>query len=179
MTAAAFLMAAQLLGAQELALSTNVLGYADFGTMNVEASYALSQHWSATAGVGYNPFSFTGKDGGQMQSRRQEYSLGARFWPWHIFSGWWLAGKMQYQEYNRGGIRSPETSEGDRVGAGLSAGYTYMLGAHFNVEMGIGLWGGYDRYTTYDCPVCGKVVASGGRSFVLPNDFLLSLIYVF
>ena len=35
-----------VLGAQNVALSTNLAGYAFLGTMNVEASYALAQHWS-------------------------------------------------------------------------------------------------------------------------------------
>ena len=47
-----------VLGAQNVALSTNLAGYAFLGTMNVEASYALAQHWSVNAGMRYNPFTF-------------------------------------------------------------------------------------------------------------------------
>ena len=46
------------LAAQDFALSTNVLGYADFGTLNIEASYAVARHWSLNAGLRYNPFTF-------------------------------------------------------------------------------------------------------------------------
>ena len=170
----------QRISAQDTALSTNVLGYADMGTMNVEASYGIARHWTLNMGMRYNPFTFQNKTTGtQMQSRQQSYSVGARFWPWHIFSGWWLSGKMQYQEYNEGGIRSLETSEGDRYGSGLSGGYTYMLGNHFNVELGLGVWAGYDKYTTYACPSCGRTIAKGERVFLLPNDIMLSLSYVF
>ena len=96
-----------------------------------------------------------------------------------MYSGWWLGAKLQYQEYNRGGIRAPRTEEGDRYGAGISGGFSYLLHPHLNLDVGIGLWGGYDRYVTYSCPVCGFTADGGERSFILPNDFLVSLTYVF
>ena len=96
-----------------------------------------------------------------------------------MFSGWWLGGKVQYQEYNRGGIRSAGTEEGDRYGAGLSAGFSYMLHPHLNVSVGAGLWAGYQRYVAYSCPVCGMTEEAGEKTFLLPNDLLLSLSYVF
>lgn len=167
-------------GAQEISLSTNVLDYARLGTLNLEASVGLTRRWTLNAGARYNPFSFT-KGGGeqQMQLRQRSVSLGTRFWPWHIHSGWWLSAKLQAQEYNEGGIRSLRTEEGERYGGGLGAGYTYMLHKHFNLEVGASLWAGTDRFTAYDCPVCGKVSGSGERTFVRPNEVLLSLIYVF
>ena len=109
----------------------------------------------------------------------QLYAAGVRFWPWHVFSGWWIGGKVQYQEYNRGGIRSAVTDEGDRYGAGLSAGFTYMLHPHLNVSVGAGVWGGFQRYTIYSCPVCGVTEESGEKTFLLPNDLALTLSYVF
>ena len=169
------------ISAQELSVSTNVLGYAELGTMNLEASWGFSRHWTANLGLRYNPFTFPGREGvaDQMQARQRTVALGGRYWPWHIHSGWWLAGKAQYQEFNRAGLTEAETSEGDRVGGGLTAGYTYMLTPSFNLEVGAGVWTGYERYTTYACPECGRIVGEGTRRFVLPNDFLLGLVYVF
>ena len=54
-----------------------------------------------------------------------------------------------------------------------------MINPHLNVDIGIGVWGGWDRYTTYSCPVCGLVKDKGDRAFILPNDLLLALVYVF
>ena len=156
------LAAALLIGAaasaQRLSVATNLLDYADFGTLNVEGDVAVARQWTLTAGAKYN---------------------GVRFWPWHVFSGWWIGGKVQYQEYNRGGIRSAVTDEGDRYGAGLSAGFTYMLHPHLNVSLGAGVWGGLQRYTVYSCPVCGITEESGEKTFILPNDLALTLSYVF
>ena len=166
--------------AQKASVSTNLLDYACLGTFNIEASYTLSRHWSLTAGVKYNPFTFRkGDRDRQFQYRQQSYALGVRMWPWHSLSGWWFASKLRYQEYNHGGLMSRETYEGDRAGAGLYAGYTYMLSRHFNVEFGVGLWGGHDWYRKYSCPVCGLTVKDGRRWFILPDDVMISFAYVF
>lgn len=74
---------------------------------------------------------------------------------------------------------SPETDEGDRFGVGLYAGYTYMLGSHFNIEFGLGAWAGVDYFRKYSCQVCGVVLDSGRRLFALPDDVMISLAYVF
>ena len=166
--------------AQKFSVSTDLLGYASLGTMNIDASYALSRRWSMVAGVRYNPFTFTDPDGkGEYRLRQQSYSIGARLWPWHTWSGWWFASKLRYQEYNMGGISSKETEEGDRIGAGIYSGYTHMLSPHLNLEFGLGLWTGYDRYVRYSCPTCGYTVQDGERIFLLPDDVMLSLVYVF
>lgn len=163
---------------QELSLSTNVLDYANLGTLNVEASYGVARHWSVDAGVKYNPFRF-GEGSEVKQSRQRSVSAGARYWPWHVFSGWWLEGGLRFQEYNVGGHSSPDTSEGSRFGGALRAGYSYMLSPHFNLDFGAGVWTGYDRYVTYACPVCGRIMGEGAKYFVLPSDFIVSLAFIF
>ncbi|MBO4633977.1 MAG: DUF3575 domain-containing protein [Bacteroidales bacterium] len=165
-------------GAQQWALSTNVADYANYGTLNMEGSVAAGQHWSITAVAKYNPFLFQ-KDGEPLSARQRVYGAGVRFWPWHVYSGWWAGAKLQYQEYNRGGIQGPATDEGDRYGVGLSGGYSYMLTPHWNLDFGVGFWSGYDRFVTYSCPVCGLTQQRGQRLFFLPNDILMSLVYVF
>lgn len=169
-----------VLYAQKFSVSTDILDYAALGTLNVDGSYAFSRHFSAVAGVRYNPFTYnSGEPDKQFQYRQFSLAVGVRYWPWHIWSGWWFATKLRYQEYNTGGILSPSTSEGDRVGAGLYTGYTYMISPHFNLDFGLGLWAGVDVYRTYRCPVCGLTVDSGRRAFLLPDDLMVSLVYVF
>ena len=175
---AAFLLLGTAARAQRFSVATNVVDYADFGTLNLEGDVAVGRQWTFVAGAKYNPFLYKA-DTEPLSARQQLYAAGVRFWPWHVFSGWWLGGKVQYQEYNRGGIRSAETDEGDRYGAGLSAGFSYMLHPHLNVSVGAGVWAGYQRYTLYSCPVCGVTQGSGEKTFILPNDLAVSLSYVF
>ncbi len=163
---------------QQFSLSTNFADYADFGTLNLEMSYAVAQHWSLNAGMKYNPFTYN-PDGETLQKLQRSLSTGARYWPWHIYSGWWFSGAVRYQEYNIGGISSPQTTEGDRFGGGLGLGYTYMLSPKLNLDIGAGFWSGYDAYTTYSCPRCGRKIGEGRKFFVLPSDILLALSYIF
>lgn len=166
--------------AQKVSISSNLLDYACLGTLNAEVSVSVSQHWCATLGARYNPFTFHKGDAqNQFQCRQQSYSAGFRVWPWHSFSGWWFAGKLRYQEYNFGGLFSRETEEGDRGGMGLYSGYTHMLSQHFNIEIGVGLWGGAAWYRKYSCPACGFTVERGRKLFLLPDDIMISVAYVF
>ena len=166
---------------QKTSLSTNVAQYANLLTLNLEASYAFDRHWSARAGFRYNPFEYkrNSDPGDNFQNKQLAYALGVRYWPWHVFSGWWLSGNAQYQEYNSGGILSRKTSEGDRIGMSLGWGYTYMLNPRLNLEFGLAVWGGYDAYTIYECPVCGLTVEDGKKFFFLPEEIILALTYVF
>ena len=163
---------------QKAGIATNLLEYVNLGTLNIEGSYAFSRYWTVNAGARYNPFSF--KIGGkEVHNRQQSYYAGVRYWPWYAYSGWWVGTKARYQEYNAGGLLSKKTEEGDRFGLGFSAGYAYMLGKHVNLDFGVGLWGGYDKYTAYSCPTCGITTGSGDRFFILPDDILVAITYVF
>ena len=139
-------------------------------------SVPVSRRWTVNAGLKYNPFAF-GKE--KFRNKQQAYYAGMRYWPWHSYSGWWMSGKIQYQEFNAGGLGRAETSEGDRVGLGLGAGFAYMVGKHFNVEFGASLWGGMEWFTTYSCPVCGDLELSGRKIFILPCDVIIAISYIF
>ena len=170
----------QTVEAQNVAISTNAVDWLNFGTANIGVGVDVSRHFSVEAGARYNPWSFIRKSSGLAVMNRQTTAfVGVRFWPWYIFSGWWIAGKAKYEEYNRGGIFSRRTEEGDGFGVGFSAGYSYMLLPSLNLDFGIGFWTGVRKYTVYDCPSCGVTVESGTKGFILPNELLVSLVYVF
>lgn len=175
-----FILIPSLIFAQKFSLSTNLIDYANLGTINLEGNFALAQNWSINASVKYNPFTY--KDGepeAQFQSRRRTFALGSRYWPWHIYSDWWFSGKIQYEEYNSGGIISKRTEEGDRYGLGVSSGYTLLVNKNFNIDFGLGFWGGIKKYSIYACQNCGLTEKEGVKSFIMPNDILVSLVYVF
>ncbi len=165
--------------AQRVGFGTNVVEWANLGTINGEFSVAVDQHWSLNANALYNPWTFNkGDQEKQFENRQRTFAVGTRAWLWHVYSGWWFGAKAQYQEYNRGGILNRQSEEGDAYGGGLSFGYTLLMSKHVNFEFGAGLWGGKTYYTTYACPTCGRVVDSGGKWFVLPNDIMFSIVFV-
>lgn len=166
--------------AQKLSIESNAVGYMALGTLNAEASAAVARRWTVNAGVKYNPFNFNkSTEGDAMRLRQQSYSIGARFWPWHVYSGWWIAGKAQYQEYSFAGVFSRKSREGDRFGGGLSFGWTYMLAPRFNITFGAGFWAGLDRFRKYGCAVCGTLEDEGEEVFIAPNDLVVSFSYIF
>ena len=176
---AALLAAERESHAQRFNISTNLLEYVNLGTLNLDASFGVAKNWSLNAGVRYNPFSYESAQRGVFYNRQRSLSFGARYWLWHLNSGWWLGSKLRYQEYSSGGWRSDSTEEGDRYGVGMYAGYSYMIFPHFNLDFGLGLWGGGSAYRRFSCPVCGITEAEGRRAFILPDDLLISLVYVF
>lgn len=169
-----------LASGQDVAVSTNLMDYVSLGTINAEASVGVGRHISLNTSARVNPWTYhKGDPGKQMQNRHQTYAAGIRYWPWHIYSGWWLSTAAQYQEYNRGGIISPKTEEGDAYGLSLGGGYSLMIHEHVNLDFGLSLWGGQKTYITYACPSCGRITDKGAKWFFMPNDIIVSIAYIF
>lgn len=179
-----FLVATLLLGtpaarAQRFSAGTDAVDWLCFGTLNAEVSAAVSQHCSLHAGAALNPWTFrAGDPEKQFQFRQNSYWGGARWWPWHVYSGWWFGGDLRYTVYNVGGITKRLTEEGDAWGAGAYGGYSVMLNEHLNLDLGAGFRGGYKKYRQYGCPVCGPIVDEGEKAFFLP-DARIALLFIF
>jgi hypothetical protein len=156
--------------AQRFSLGTNAVDWMSLGTMNIEASAAVSRALSLYVGGGLNPWTFgEGNPQKQLQMRQGTIRAGARWWPWHIYSGWWMGADARYSVYNGGGIIGRETEEGDAWGGGLYGGYAIMLSDRWNLDLGAGVWGGGKVYTVYACPVCGVKTDAGTKAFILPD----------
>lgn len=110
------LLPSESMSAQKFTISTNIIEYANLGTLNMDASYSFARRWSVNVGARYNPFSFKNSKDDDFHNKQQSYSVGVRFWPWHVCSGWWIGSKLRYQEYSTGGITSSLTEEGDQIG---------------------------------------------------------------
>jgi len=166
--------------AQNVAISTNALDYANLGALNAEVGVATGRHFSLSAGAVYNPWTWGNAAQGEVQNRQRTFAAGIRWWPWNIWSGWWMALKGQYREYNSNLFsQDGTTEEGNAFGASFSIGYAIMLSEHFNLDFGAGFWGGSTTYTTYACPRCGKIVENGVKGFIRPNDLRASIVFIF
>lgn len=86
---------------------------------------------------------------------------------------------VQYQEYNRGGIISQKTEEGDAYGISPGAGYSLMLHEKLNLDFGLSFWTGQKTYVTYACPSCGKITEKGSKWFIMPNEVRVAIQYIF
>lgn len=167
---AVMLLASSTAIGQRLTLGTDAALWLNFGTMNIEASAAISRGISLHVGAALNPWTYNAGDSEeQLQMRQNTYWTQVRWWPWHIYSGWWTGADAGYSVYNGGGILSRETEEGEAVGMGLWGGYAVMLTDRWNLDLGIGVRGGWKWYTTYTCPLCGVKVSEGEKGFFVPD----------
>ena len=92
-----FIVSAVAAIAQNWAVAVNTADMLDLGTISLEGSVAVGQHWSINAGAKVNPWTFnkhntrnglfSEPDPDQKQSRKQTYAIGARWWPWNVYSG--------------------------------------------------------------------------------------------
>ena len=179
----AVILMPQVMSAQKVktAISTNLLGWANYGTANIEAGVGVAQHFSLHAGARINPWEFTSKELGlPIRNNQTTAFVGARWWAWYVFSGLWVGAKAQYSDYTRTGIWRPALEEGTRIGGGLSLGYTLMVHKNFNIEFGAGAWGGVQsKYNLYCCTECMQLRNSGSRGFIALDDVSVSLMFVF
>ncbi|MBQ9713306.1 MAG: DUF3575 domain-containing protein, partial [Bacteroidales bacterium] len=114
---AALLGCAVTAGAQRFSVSTNVPDWAFLGTANVKGEVAISNNWSLETGLRYNPWTWReGDPDRQMEDRKVTLSESVRWWPWTVYTEWWLSGGVQWEQYNRGGIWGRTTEEGDAYG---------------------------------------------------------------
>ncbi len=173
------LLTGSTLYGQRFSVATNLVGYANFGTINGEFGLGVSRHFSIYMQGKYNPFTYMENSSAQFQNKQATLSLGCRYWLWHIWSGWFLMGQAGYTNYNRGGLLSTETFEGNAYGITLGAGYALMLHKRINMDFGAGIMGGLTDYTKYSCPKCGIIEEKGKKIFVAPNNILVQLSYMF
>ena len=169
--------------AQIWSVQTNVLDWAALGTANAEVGVSLSQHFSLMVGGRYNPWEFTDtKNDVPVLNQQETAYLGLRYWTWYVNSGFWMGLKAQYMHsFANTGIWRPALEEGrNGYGGALSAGYTFMLSKHFNLEIGAGAWAGvFEEYGLYSSPKKYFVREEGRKKFIYPDQVSFSLVYVF
>lgn len=167
--------------AQRISVGTNLLQWANLGTINAEFSYAPARHITITASARFNNWQFdTKQEHLILQNKQKTASLGFRYWPWYVYSGWWFGIKGQYKDFATSGIWRPALNTGSSVGAGISAGYTFLLHERLNLDFGIGAWGGRMlKHTLYECPVCLDIRETGPKWFAGIDEISISIIYIF
>lgn len=164
-----------------MVLSTDLVDWASLGTINVEAGMGVHQHFSVQAGARYNPWNFkSGRLSLPLYTHQATAYAGCRYWPWYVFSGWWLGVQAQYTQYEETGVWRPALDTGTAVGGGVSLGYTLMLHEKLNLEFGAGVWAGKRyKHVLYCCPECMDVREANPGKFVALNDISVALMYVF
>ncbi len=163
-------------------LSTNLFDWVDFATINLDFGMPVAQRWSLVAGAKFNPWTFkpTKGDYTEVYNHQMSFSLGARFWPWYVNSGWWACAKVQYTDYAITGVWRPALDTGKGVGLSLSVGYCLMINKHINLDFGGGFWAGrMFKHTVYQSIRRMEVREDGPMNFIAINDITIGIQYLF
>ena len=179
----ACLFASTLLYSQVVGIKTNILMDAT-KTMNLGAEIGLSNKSTLDLYVNYNPWKQ--QDGKMMKMLvfQPEY----RYWLCERFNGHFLGIHAHAGVYQFAGLKMPfglwnqledHRFKGHFYGAGISYGYQWILGKHWNLEGNIGI--GYARvqYEQFKCTNCEPKVDESHKNYVGPTKAAISLIYLF
>lgn len=168
--------------AQNWAVSTNALSWANLGTVNAEGSVSLGKQLTINAGFTANPWEVTTNTYVNVKNQQYGGYLGFKYWFWHVYSGWWIGAKAQYKNFEQVGLLTSNLMKGDAMGGGLASGYSILISESLNLDLGLGIWGGrLIRYKEYEGTVAKEtmLIDAGPRNFVFVDNVIISLVYIF
>lgn len=169
--------------AQRVAVKTNLL-YAATTSPNLALELRTGNKTTLELGGGISLWKFGEKTTFKHWAAQPEF----RYWFCDAFNGHFLGLHAHGGQFNLGGIGIPigklsvlkdNRYQGYFYGGGLSYGYQWILGRHWNLEASIG--GGYARivYEKFPCANCGSKLDEGEYNYWGITRSTLSLIYLF
>ncbi len=167
---------------QNIALKNNLL-YDLTLTPNLSLEVGVGRKFTLDLQTGLNPFNFS--DNKKFKHYLIQPEL--RYWFCERFNGLFIGAHAHGGQFNVGGLKLPfnwvpsledHQYEGWFVGGGVSLGYQWILGNHWNLEASLG--GGYARvnYDQYKCGTCGTRLKSGNLHYLGVTKAALSLVYI-
>lgn len=189
------------LQAQDYALSTNIPSLL-LGNINIEPSIPLSSRLTLQLGLSARPKSFglpmpvgmihwlynqrSSDFSGRMNwgtvkhAEHVTFSPGIRLWSKGNYNrGVFFGLNALAMLYRYGSDKQDKNySEGFLLGGGISAGYSYELAPHWNIEAEAGVAGAWTKYDLH--AENGTLVqADKSRLLVLPSRLAVRLVYLF
>ncbi|MBQ0024465.1 MAG: DUF3575 domain-containing protein [Bacteroidales bacterium] len=148
-------------------------------SINADLQKAVARNWTTDVQFRYNPWEFVKSAAYMSQDVKYQAQVGVRYWPWYTFSGLWLKGALQAQNYRRGGFEGIRPEMGNKYGVAASVGYSLMITKWFNIDFGAGLWGGFKRYQVFADQNFETVKEKGGNGFISGNELSVSASFIF
>lgn len=179
----------------QFSVKINLL-YAALTSINLGVEVALAPKWTLSVMGGLNPWTFSDNTKWKYWSLQPEL----RYWFCERFDGSFIGVHLLGGQYNFGNLFShggkyldndhdwlfglyPDLGkyryQGWFYGGGVSYGYQWMLGRHWNLESSIGIGYLHLTYDKFDCPKCGAKIESGETNYIGPTTAAISLIYMF
>lgn len=170
----------------KVGIKTNLL-YWGTTTPNLAVELALGAKTTLDIQGSYNPWKF----GDPEKNKKIQHWLvmpEVRMWVHEKFDGHFFGVHGFFSSYNAGNVDLPlgifsdlkdERREGYGVGVGISYGYQWYLGNHWNLEATFGFGYSYMNYDRYECEPCGKFLEHTHKHYFGPTKIGLSFIYLF
>lgn len=183
-----FAGASQTVCGQNVAVKTNLLSDASLNpNLGIEAG--LAPRWTMEVTGQLNAWNMS------HDKRWKHWAIqpGVRYWLCDRFGGSYFGAYLHGGQYNVGGINlnmdflgtdfgklKNTRYQGWFIGGGVSYGYAFVLGRHWNLETEIGIGYSYTRYDRFRCAGCGKKVETDKpHHYVGPTKAAINLVYLF
>jgi hypothetical protein len=161
------------------ALKTNAVYWATT-TPNIGAEVRLAPKWTLEAEIGLNPFTGKNDDGSYGKSLKHfRLHPEVRYWFCEAFYKHFLGLHIPYLIYNISDVKllgtENERHQGWGTGVGISYGYQWVLGKHWNI--GVGYL--YLDSEVYPCANCGTKIRDVKKHYFGPTQAAISAVYLF
>lgn len=169
--------------AQEVALKTNLL-YWSTTTPNLGVEIKTGTRTTLDLVGTYNPFTFRHNIKFKNWTAQPEFRLwnceafNRGFWGFHAVGGQFNVGNLNLPFGLFSGL-DDHHYEGYLVGGGVSYGYQWYLGPHWNLEATFGFGYLYMNYDKYECPKCGDMLGHDKKHYFGPTRIGVSFVYLF
>lgn len=188
------LLASAFPAAGQFAVKTNLL-YDATTTPNLGAEIGAGQRNTFSLVYGLNPWSFS-SDSGKRKIRHWVVMPEYRWWLCSKFDGHFFGVHAMGGQFNAANMNIPfpgaffggdnitkglrdHRYQGWYVGGGVTYGYQWVLGKHWNFEAEIGAGYNYVNYKKFNCADCGGKIGEGHTNYVGLTKLGLSFIYLF
>ncbi len=167
----------------QIALKTNVL-MDGFRLPNLGAEIGIGQKYTIDATFFYNPWKFSHNKQLKLFLAQPEF----RYWLCDKFNGHFFGAHLMGGVYNVMGFKPPFALWSDMKdfryrghlwGGGITYGYQFVLGKHWNAEAALGLGYAYVTYKKHSCGNCGEMIEKSHKNYWGPTKLALTLIYLF
>lgn len=173
---------------QTVGLKTNLIDDALL-SVNLGVEVGMSPKWSFDMPMSLN--NWTLSDGKRWKHWYAQ--PGVRYWFCDRFSGHFVGVHLHGGQYNIGGFDGKVNFLGtdfrnlaDRryqgwfAGGGISYGYAWVLGKHWNMEAELGVGYAYSRYDEFRCKGCGsKLRENLNHNYFGVTKASVNLVYLF
>lgn len=181
--------------AQEVAVKTNLV-YDALTTPNLGLEIGVGSKNTLQLFYGLNPWTYDNSTLDVKKAKHWMVMPEFRWWRCSKFNGSFFGIHALGGQFNAGNLDIPFPGvffggdnltktlkdfryEGKMAGAGVSYGYQWILGEHWNFEASAGVGYIHAWYDKHACGMCGALLDKGGTNYVGLTRLALSMMYLF